>query len=850
MKLLAQSSLRRARARPGSPLLAVLGVALGVAVVLGIDLANAAALRAMQMSVARVAGNATHGIVGSGSIDADLLRRVRVELGEREAAPVVERDVALADRPGEVLRLLGLDPFCEAPFRPYLGGANSGFAVDLDRFLTTPGAVLLGAETAARLGVDVGGSFDLRIGADRRTATLVGTLEGRDDFDREVLRGLLIADIGTAQALIGEPDRLTRIDLRLPPGSAGAQRVARLEAALGPSVRIEASSERAGTLERLTRGFRLNLEALARLALVVGAFLVYNALSFSVVERREEFGLLRTLGATRSQITRQVLLEATVTATLGVTLGTLLGSLLGLGLVGLVLRTINDLYFNLEVGQALIAPESLLRSGLLGLSTAAVAVAAPLREVLATPSHRARQRSTLEERARARVRTGAWLGLVGMTLGTGVLLSSGRSIEMSYVGLFLALIGFALATPFATDRLLALVESPLARRGGSLWALALRGARRSLSRTAVAIAALAVALAATIGVAVLVSSFRGTVVQWLGSALAADVFVAPPSLTATRSTGAIDAALVERLLATDGVAASLSYRGRDCRTSVGEILVVGVGIDRAQFDRYLFSEGSADRAWSSFVEGEAVLVTEPLAFHDSLTPGDRFGIDTLTGRIELPIAGVIRDYASDRGVALLHLDRFRQLFDDRDTSSLALTVAPGTEPDELIERLRARLLPGERLEIRSNRSLRRETLEIFDRTFAVTSVLRALTLLVALVGVFSALSALGLDARRELATMRAVGMTPRQLAQVLAAQAALLGACAGLLALPLGLALAWAMVEVINRQAFGWTLLDLTPPVGALLGAVVASVAVALAASIWPTRRSVRRSVIEGLREE
>ncbi|MEO0652246.1 MAG: ABC transporter permease, partial [Planctomycetota bacterium] len=317
---LLRSSWRRARARPGSPLLAILGVALGVAVVLGIDLANAASLRAMELSVERAAGRATHAIVGSPAVPVETLRQLRVDLGVRAAAPVVERDVALADS-SEVLRLLGLDPFAEAPFRPYLAGADTGFAVDLDRFLGAPNAVLLGRETAERLELAVGDRFDLRIGPDRMPVQLVGTLEPRDGFDEELLRGLMIADVATAQALLGMPEALTRIDLRLAQGSAGEQVRARLESALAPGLRIEATSSRAGTLDRLTRGFRLNLEALSRLALVVGAFLVYNALSFSVVERREEFGLLRTLGATRGQVLRLVLVEAGALAACGVGLG-------------------------------------------------------------------------------------------------------------------------------------------------------------------------------------------------------------------------------------------------------------------------------------------------------------------------------------------------------------------------------------------------------------------------------------------------------------------------------------------------------------------------------------------------
>lgn len=852
MNPLLASAWRRARTRPGSPLLAVVGVALGVAVVLGIDLANAAALRAMELSVERAAGRATHSIVGSPDVAVARLRAVRVEAGVRSAAPVLERDVAVVEgdgAPARILTLLGLDPFCEAPFRPYLSGAESGFAVDLDRFLGEPGAVLLGAPTAERLDLRPGDTLTLRVGADRRTATVVGLLEPRDGFDRELLDGLMIADIASAQELLGSEGRLTRIDLVLSADAAGEAQLAAIEARLGPGERIEATGARVGTLARLTRGFRLNLQALSLLALVVGGFLVFNALSFAVVERREELGLARTLGATRGQVSRAVAAESTLLATAGVALGLALGAALGAGLVHLVLRTINDLYFSLEVGASTAAPGSFAKAAALGLATSAVAVASPLREAVRTAPHRSRQRSSSEELARARVRLGLRLGACLLLLGALVVGLSGRSVEVSYVGLFTALVGAAMIAPRATDALLGLAEGPLAGVLGGGGRMAARGARRSLSRTSVAVAALSVALAASLGVAVLVSSFRGTVVTWLDSALVGDVMVSAPSITATRSTGTVERALAESLAAHPAVASAALFRGARLSTSAGRIQVAGLGIDRERFGRYLFVDGGVE-SWPEFAAGRACIISEPLAFHRELAVGDTLDLQTPTGPAQLEIAAVVRDYASDEGFAAMHFDRLGALVEDNAVSSMALTLAPGAEVETTIADLRASLAVDEDLLIRSNRSLREETLTVFDQTFAVTTVLRALTLLVALVGVFSALAALGLDARRELATLRALGMTRQQLRRRLGAQHALLGLAAGLWSLPIGYALAWCMVAVINRQAFGWTLLDLDPSPSAAASLVAGSIAVAVLAGAWPARRVAAASVVEALRDE
>lgn len=848
MRSLLLAAWRRTQRRGGSALLTVLGVALGVAVVLGVELANGAALRAMRHSVERSGGRATHAVVGTPELPARTLTTLRVELGERSAAPVVEAEVALAGRPGESLRLMGLDPLLEAPLRPYLAAIGPGSGVDLDAFIGRSGSVLMGAATARRLELAVGDRLTLRIGADLRPVQLIGTLEPRDDFDAALLRGLLLTDVASAQELLGLDRTLTRIDLVLGDGPAAQRRAAFLADALGPGVEVEPTQARSSTLERLTRGFRLNLEALSLLSLVVGAFLVHNAVSLAVVRRREESGLLRTLGATPAQLVRSILFEVGALAALGVLLGTGLGVGLGQGLVGLVLATINDLYFTLEVADRSVEALAVAKAGLLGFAAAGAAVALPLRELAAQAPHRARRRSDLEQRARRSSRVAARCGLALLVIGASTLLNAGRSIGVSYAALFASLLGFALISPRLYDRLLAAVERPLTLRFGALGGLAVRGARRSLSRAGVAIAALSIALAASIGVSILVASFRGTVLAWLDAALVADVFVAPPSLSAARSTGAIEPELVQRLLRTDGIARGIGYRGRTVRTSLGPILVVGSGVDRGRFEGQLFSEGDAGSAWPPFARGEGVLITEPLSFHDRLGVGDLLELETTEGARALPIVGVVRDYASDRGVAILALERFAQLFDDRSLSSLALEAEPGCSPQRLIEGLRDGLTEGELLEFRSSRELREQTLLVFDRTFAITDVLRGLTLIVALIGVLSALSAIALDARREFATMRAIGMTPRQTAAALATQAGLLGASAGILALPLGLGLAWAMVEVINRQAFGWTLLAFEVRGSALATSVLASTAVAIAASIWPAISISRVRVVEALR--
>jgi ABC-type lipoprotein release transport system permease subunit len=582
---LLRSALRHARRRPLGPLLVILGVALGVAVGIGIELANGAALRAMELSVERTAGRATHALSGAVQTPELWLARLRVELGQRAAAPVVEADVWLADRGGETLRLLGLDPWSEAPFRPYLAGAGTGAELDLGTFLTTPGAVLLGAPTAARLGLATGDRFELLVATTRRAVTLVGLLEPRDAFDRELLQGLLLCDVATAQELTGSEGFLSRIDLLLPAGEAGERRGAELLAAFGPGARLTPTAARVGTMERLTRSLRFNLQALSHLALVVGGFLVFSALSFAVVERREELGLLRTLGATRGQVALAIGIEGMLLVAAGTALGLGLGVVLGHGLVGLVLRTIDDLYFELEVSRALVSGGALGRGALLGLCTGAVAVAVPLLQALGLPPHRLRRRSDTEHGARRRQRLAARIGLVALLCGVAGGVAAERSMEWTALALLVGLLGAALLVPRAADLLLAAVEGPWARPLGGRAQLAARSARRSLSRTGVALSALTVALAASVGVAILVQSFRGTVEIWLARSLDGDVFLSGASVAGARTSGVVPAEWVERLRSTAGVAEVRLYRSATVQTDRGDLQVIGAQFGREHLAR-------------------------------------------------------------------------------------------------------------------------------------------------------------------------------------------------------------------------------------------------------------------------
>jgi putative ABC transport system permease protein len=853
---LLKTSLRHLLKHPWQVGLAILGVALGVAVVVSIDLANGSAKQAFALSTETVAGRATHQILGGPSgLDEAVYRKLRVELGVRATAPLVEGYAAAPGHPGLTLHILGIDPLAEAPFRSFLAPAGSGATNDLTTFFTVPGAALISADMARANGLKTGDELRLRIGAHSAQATIAGLLEPADDASRRALDGLLIADIATAQEWLGSVGRLTQIDLILPPGDAGQALAERITAALPPGARLARPEQRTEAIQQMTAAFELNLTALSLLALIVGMFLIYNTITFSVVQRRGLLGTLRCLGVTRGQIFGLVLAEALVVGLVGALLGVALGVVLGRGLVALVTRTINDLYFTISVREVAAGAGPLIKGFLLGLLATLAAAAAPAFEATYTPPRTVLRRSSYEERARRAVPLAAAGGALLLALGGALLAIPSTNLILSFVSLFALTLGAAALTPLVTLLLMRAARPALGALFGLLGRMAARDVTASLSRTAVAIAALMIAVSVTIGVGLMVGSFRHTVVQWLDASLRSDVYISAPSPASNRPSSPLPPELIERFSAAPGVARARRYRNVTVDSPSGPTIVVAV--DVAEPDRASFQLAGSDSgaAWAGFARGEA-LISEPLAYRRGLRAGDTLTLLTDRGEHAFRVAGVFYDYGSDRGAAMIDLAVYQGLWDDRAISSLGLIAAPGQDVDALVQRLRGIAGADQSaadgpplLNIRSNRALRESSLVIFDRTFAITTVLQLLATIVAFVGILSALMALQLERARELGMLRANGLTPRQLWGLVISQTGLMGMTAGLLAVPVGVMLAMVLVYVINKRSFGWTLMFRLDG-GLFAQALLVAVAAALLAGLYPAWRMSRTSPALALREE
>ncbi|MDG4552733.1 MAG: ABC transporter permease [Candidatus Competibacter sp.] len=826
--------LRHSLRHPWQLGLTVLGIALGVAVVLAVDLANISARRGFELAMDRVTGHATHRILGGPQgVPDTVYTRLRVERGLRPMAPVVTGYLPHADQPGQLLQILGIDPFAEAPFRD-LAADLSGNDFDLRALLLKPDAALL----PEALGAEV----VLKRGGRRLSLHSAGTLRGA------AFEGLIVTDIATAQTLLGRPGRLDHIDLILPDGPDGERLATEARAWLPPDLRLERPAERNQATADLSAAFSLNLTAMSLLALVVGMFLIYNAMTFSVVRRRALLGLLRALGVSRRELFAGVLGEALLLGLGGTLLGGLLGLWLGAGLVHLVTRSINDLYYVLSVRELFVAPGSLAKGAALGLLATLAAAWLPAREAADAPPGAVLSRAHLETRWRAALPRLMLTGL-GLLAGGGLVLAVFHSLTAGFAGLFLSILGCALLTPPAMVGLVRLIR-PLTARLGLLARMANRDVARHLSRTGIAVAALMVAFSATIGVGIMVDSFRGGVTIWIDNLLNADLYVASPSVEdgGDRSDVLIPAALAV-LRDTPGVAAVSTYRALKIALDRRPVTLIAAELATASQTGYHLITGATDTVWPLFETGEAVLISEPLAYRRQISAGDRIDLPTEQGPRPFVIAGIFLDYGSEHGRILLHRSGYERYWHDPAVGSAAVFAAADTDPTTLRTHLRERLGPIQPLLIRSNRDIQGVTMDIFDRTFTITNVLRLLAILVAVVGVLSALLALQLERAREFAVLRATGMTAREIGGLVSLQTGFMGAAAGLLALPTGLLLAAVLIFVINRRAFGWSLPFQVNPL-LLLETLALAIGAALLAGLYPIWRMARARPADALRSE
>ena len=820
--------------------LTLLAIALGVAVVLAIDLAGTAAAGSFRSSLETLAGDSDLEIVTAGGVPENVVATLETLPYALRVTPRIE-DYAVIAENKQTLPLVGLDLVAEAGRGkgsfPLAGGDDSW------KYLVAKDSVWVGES----LGRKSGQTIELVINDQVATYIVRGVFP-----DSNGSTSAIVMDISAAQYALRRNGRIDRILVQVPQSPTLDEWQERLRQALPAGMQVRAAGARTYENRRMLAAFRWNLRLLSYIALIVGAFLIYNTISVSVVRRRAEIGIVRALGAGRALVLAAFVGEAACFGFLGGLIALPLGRVMAGGAVHLMGETVEALYVSSRPGAIVLTPVSVLLAVLIGVGVAVASAYAPAREASFVPPIEAMAQGRREYTTRVQKTRDIWIALA---LGLAAAAASrspaiGGKPLFGYFAALLLIGASAFAMPALVDAIAVLASRTLRRVLGVEAVLASRSLSSSLRRTSVLVGALSTAIAMMTAVGIMVGSFRETVLLWMADQLPADLYLRPAGGPAADRHPTISVELTDKIARLPAVAAidrlreyEISYEGMPAGLGSIELNIL-----RSYHNADFLSGRKTNEVLAELRDSNAVLVSEPFASKHSLHAGDSITLSLGENRPSFRVADVYYDYSSERGSILMDRNVMLRYLPDPAASNLAIYVAPNARIEDVRAEI-TRVAAGHRVLMFTNRDLRGEALRIFDRTFAITYALEGIAVLIAVMGVAGALLALVIDRRRELGLLRFLGAASGQIRKLIVIEAGLIGLLANFAGINLGFALSLILIYVINKQSFGWTI-RFHWPVAVLLGALTVVYAATVVAGLYPARVAVRLNPVEVVHEE
>jgi putative ABC transport system permease protein len=811
--------------------LSVLAIALGVALGYAVSLITGAAVNELALGVQFLSGSADLQVRGPRNGFDETIYPELARLPEAAAAsPVVEVDAKLADR-GDVLKIIGIDVFRAGAVQPAL------VAEAADRLDHLRSDTLFLTSAAARsLGVERNGTLTFQIALRTVTLRLAGIVPA------DAQQRFAVMDIAGVQMNFDRLGRITRVDLRLRPGTDVDALRQRLQSRLPAGLVVGRPEASVAASESLSRSYRVNLNVLALVALFTGGLLVFSTQALAVVRRRSQLALLRVLGMTRRQLAMVLVVEGAIVGVVGSALGLAGGFVLAQIALRVIGADFGAGYFRGVAPTLSPAPLSLATFFCLGVLIAVLASLAPALEAARAAPAAALKAGDLGT-GFARVRPW-WPGL--LTMGSGAIASLLPPVAglplFGYIAVALLVVGTLMLMPRIAMMLLAVL--PLPR--GAPPRLALLQLRAAPGQLAVSLAAIVAAVSLMVSMAIMVASFRISLDAWLDRILPADMYVRAGAAGDTAYMSADDQG---RLVALPGVRRAEFQREQQLLLDAARprIVLLARSIDPADLSRQLqlvsgpvtLAPGAPPPAW----------VNEAMVDLYGFVPGMVVELPIAGKPAAFTVAGVWRDYARPQGAIVIERDRYVSLTGDRSATSGALWLAPGTNPADL-DRAIVRDIPGgARLEIAAPGEIRAVSLKAFDRTFAVTYALELAAVVIGLFGLSSSFGALVLSRRREFGMLRHVGMTRRQIGWMLAAEGITVSAIGLLAGVGLGWLISLVLIRVVNRQSFHWGM-DLAVPWAALAAFAVVVLVLATLTALAGGRQAMSRQAILAVKED
>ncbi len=834
-------NLRQVQRHPWRALAVVLGIALGAAVFTSVRIAVDASLDAFTRSMDAISGRADQVVTQPGGrVPEDLVARLRAIPGV-VAAPVMTTYTRQAGG-GRSFLLVGIDPLMDRAMRSWEKAGPAGGEAAWLQIMAEPFTLLAGEALAREAGWDSGGQVILTHRSGDTPFTVVGRIS-TEGLGALANGRMALCDIATFQEFTGTFDRVDRIDLQLAAPDAGLP--AEAAAAIGPNLKVGPPGSVKASGEDMIRAYQVNLSFLSFTSLFVGMFLVYSLVAMNAAARRRELAILRAVGASPRSVHWLFVGEGALYGLAGWALAMPLGSLLVRHLLDGVSATISTLFVRVHVDRLTLDFWEILLSLAMTVIVAMLAALQPAQAAGRVPPREVMMAVRRSEASRPTVRRLALTGLAGLLLVWPLAqLPAVRGVPLAgYLACLLLFAGFALLAPWML-RQAGRHLHPLTRyRSRGPAHLAAGYLRDSLARIAIAVGALITAVALFTALVIMVRSFRHTVELWVEQTISGDLFVTTRMAETNRVWEPLPPLLVDDLGQREDIDMvpnrrfSLFHEGHAFQLEAMDFEAFRV------HGRFFWLQGG-DHLMPPLARGEGVLLSEVFARRSGLGVGDTFHIRLRGHDLAWPVLGLVRDYRTHGGVvfcSLADLDRrlgglawggVRIFFTDR---SRDIDAATARLQDELVLRF------GERLTMMPGSALRSAVLKIFDETFAITTVLLLIALLVAALGITTILTVRVLERTAELNTISALGGSRGQIRAMILWEAFFIVAVGEILGVLCGFGLSYLLVYVINRQSFGWTFLY-GVDWAALAVSLPLIVAAALAAAMPAMRLAVRTS--------
>ena len=822
--------------------LTTLAVALGVGVVIAIDLAGQSAAGSFHSALESLAGKSDIEITATGGLDETLLGRLVRLPYPLMFTPRIE-DFASINGKGEALLFIGIDLIGNNGEEPF-NERNDPETAAVD--LASGDPVWVGSG----LGLRKGEHLRLLINDAMHDFTVSGVLPERAREAGE--DNVILADIGLAQKITGKVGRLDSITAAVPSDKPVEYWRALLERELPKGTSAQLTGARTDENRKMLAAFRWNLRVLSYIALLVGAFLIYNTISISVVRRRNEIGVVRALGGTRGLIAAGFFSEALFFAGVGSLFGILIGRLMAIGAAKLVGSTVESLYVTSQSAPIALTFSAVLNGVGTGVAVSWLASLGPAWEASQVPPVEAMARGREEYVKSVRSRRSIFWAMG--TLGVAALLSKLPPVHnqpiFAYFAVLLLVAGTSLAIPNVVSLFASAVNAVLEKLIGVEAVLAMRSLRGSLGRTSILTAALATAIAMTASVGIMVGSFRETVALWMDNQLKADFYLRAAGSAASDRHPTLNPDIADKIQQVPGVASvdrfrayAITYDGLPATLAGGQ----ASSVRNSAATRFLPGE-DRDAILKQLPTGDYAIVSEPFANKHDVGVGSILRLPLSGGIRQFRVLGVYYDYSTERGFIVLDRSVLLRYLPDPASSNLAVYLEPGADSRRVREGI-DKAIGGRAVLVFRNSQLRRGAIEIFDRTFRITYALEAVAIFVAVTGVAGALLALVIDRRREFALLRFLGAAQVQVRRIILCEAALLGLLANTVGIVLGTVLSLILIFVINKQSFGWTI-QFHWPAFLLLAALTGIYAATILAAVYPARIAIRLNPIEVIHEE